>query len=336
MAHKPKVAGSNPAPATTEINRLGQPQAVEHFSPLRGAGCAIAASSPVLYRHHSDRLEDLSEDAIGARRCSRHWAHAKRADGRAVGQRSQSCLEGVTPPLSILQQRRGRLPDHALDHHAFNVPQFGLSRPAWRSSSAPPPRPKLRTVPSAWASAPTVIEGWGSGCAPPRRRGTRLGGRASTASASAPIQSNTRTTGGRARSSGSDRARGSFLTGQPERRRREGDTEAAMDQARRVIEPWQIAESTWLLRAGFMDVRRDRCRKPDGEPGAGLLRARPQGLLRGGRGHAAARRMLVVAWLRGRDRRFEGAGHPRRSGHETPAGRGFRTDRPPPMVDARQ
>lgn len=37
-----------------------------------------------------------------------------------------------------------------------------------------------------------------------------------------------------------------------------------MDQAKRVIEPWQIAESTWLLRSGFMDVRRDRCRKPDG------------------------------------------------------------------------
>src|ERR1700687_2563140 len=43
----------------------------------------------------------------------------------------------------------------------------------------------------------------------------------------------------------------------------------------------------------------------------------------------------AVAWLRGRDRRFEGAGHPRRSGRETPAGRGFRPDRPPPMVDAR-
>lgn len=37
-----------------------------------------------------------------------------------------------------------------------------------------------------------------------------------------------------------------------------------MDQPKRVIEPWQIAESTWLLRSGFMDVRRDRCRKPDG------------------------------------------------------------------------
>jgi 8-oxo-dGTP pyrophosphatase MutT (NUDIX family) len=37
-----------------------------------------------------------------------------------------------------------------------------------------------------------------------------------------------------------------------------------MDQAKRVIEPWQIAESTWLLRSGFMDVRRDRCRKPEG------------------------------------------------------------------------
>jgi len=37
-----------------------------------------------------------------------------------------------------------------------------------------------------------------------------------------------------------------------------------MDQAKRGIEPWQIAESTWLLRSGFMDVRRDRCRKPEG------------------------------------------------------------------------
>ncbi len=37
-----------------------------------------------------------------------------------------------------------------------------------------------------------------------------------------------------------------------------------MDQAKRVIEPWQIAESTWLLRSGFLDVRRDRCRKPEG------------------------------------------------------------------------
>jgi len=31
----------------------------------------------------------------------------------------------------------------------------------------------------------------------------------------------------------------------------------AIDRAKRVIEPWQIAESTWLLRSGFMDVRRD-------------------------------------------------------------------------------
>lgn len=37
-----------------------------------------------------------------------------------------------------------------------------------------------------------------------------------------------------------------------------------MDQAKSGIEPWQIAESTWLLRSGFKDVRRDRCRKPDG------------------------------------------------------------------------
>src|SRR6266851_7680665 len=41
--HDPKVAGSNPAPATTEIDRLGQPQAVEHFGPLRGSGCSIEA-----------------------------------------------------------------------------------------------------------------------------------------------------------------------------------------------------------------------------------------------------------------------------------------------------
>lgn len=37
-----------------------------------------------------------------------------------------------------------------------------------------------------------------------------------------------------------------------------------MDQAKRVIEPWRIAESTWLLRSGFMDVRRDFCRTRDG------------------------------------------------------------------------
>lgn len=36
-----------------------------------------------------------------------------------------------------------------------------------------------------------------------------------------------------------------------------------MDQAKRTIEPWQIIESTWLLRSGFMDVRQDRCRKSD-------------------------------------------------------------------------
>jgi hypothetical protein len=36
-----------------------------------------------------------------------------------------------------------------------------------------------------------------------------------------------------------------------------------MDQAKREIGPWQIVESTWLLRSGFMNVRRDRCRKPD-------------------------------------------------------------------------
>ena len=28
----------------------------------------------------------------------------------------------------------------------------------------------------------------------------------------------------------------------------------AADEARRVIEPWQIVESTWLVRSGFMDV----------------------------------------------------------------------------------
>jgi ADP-ribose pyrophosphatase YjhB (NUDIX family) len=31
-----------------------------------------------------------------------------------------------------------------------------------------------------------------------------------------------------------------------------------------MIEPWEIADSTWILRSGFMDIRRDRCRKPDG------------------------------------------------------------------------
>jgi hypothetical protein len=80
-------------------------------------------------------------------------------------------------------------------------------------------------------------------------------GRASTISASAPIRSTVRTTGGRARSCGSDRARGSFSTGHPERRTRESDTEVTMDQAKRGIKPWQIPESTWLVRSGFMDVR---------------------------------------------------------------------------------
>jgi ADP-ribose pyrophosphatase len=37
-----------------------------------------------------------------------------------------------------------------------------------------------------------------------------------------------------------------------------------MDQMKKVMEPWQIVESTWLLRSGFMDVRRDWCRKRDG------------------------------------------------------------------------
>jgi hypothetical protein len=55
-------------PATTEIDRLGQAQAVEHFSAFRGAGGAIEASPLLLYRRHGDRLEDLPEDAIGARR----------------------------------------------------------------------------------------------------------------------------------------------------------------------------------------------------------------------------------------------------------------------------
>ena len=30
------------------------------------------------------------------------------------------------------------------------------------------------------------------------------------------------------------------------------------------MEHWEIAETTWLLRSGFMDVRRDRCRTRDG------------------------------------------------------------------------
>jgi ADP-ribose pyrophosphatase len=30
------------------------------------------------------------------------------------------------------------------------------------------------------------------------------------------------------------------------------------------LEPWEVVESTWILRSGFMDIRRDRCRKPDG------------------------------------------------------------------------
>ena len=37
-----------------------------------------------------------------------------------------------------------------------------------------------------------------------------------------------------------------------------------MDQAKSGIEPWQIVESAWVLRSGFMNVRQDHCRKPDG------------------------------------------------------------------------
>jgi hypothetical protein len=55
------------APATAEIDRLGQPQAVEHFNPLRGSGGPIEASPLLLHRRHCDRLEDPAEDAIGAR-----------------------------------------------------------------------------------------------------------------------------------------------------------------------------------------------------------------------------------------------------------------------------
>jgi len=32
-----------------------------------------------------------------------------------------------------------------------------------------------------------------------------------------------------------------------------------------VIQPWQITRSAWLVRSAFMDVRRDRCHKPDGD-----------------------------------------------------------------------
>ena len=30
------------------------------------------------------------------------------------------------------------------------------------------------------------------------------------------------------------------------------------------LEPWEVVESTWILRSGFMDIRQDRCRKADG------------------------------------------------------------------------
>jgi hypothetical protein len=32
----------------------------------------------------------------------------------------------------------------------------------------------------------------------------------------------------------------------------------------REIEPWQVVDSTWILRSGFMNIRRDRCRTADG------------------------------------------------------------------------
>ena len=30
------------------------------------------------------------------------------------------------------------------------------------------------------------------------------------------------------------------------------------------LEPWEVVDSTWLLRSGFMNIRQDRCRKADG------------------------------------------------------------------------
>ena len=30
------------------------------------------------------------------------------------------------------------------------------------------------------------------------------------------------------------------------------------------LEPWEVIDSTWILRSGFMNLTRDRCRKPDG------------------------------------------------------------------------
>src|SRR4029434_589995 len=32
----------------------------------------------------------------------------------------------------------------------------------------------------------------------------------------------------------------------------------------REIEPWQVFDSTWILRSGFMNIRRDWCRTVDG------------------------------------------------------------------------
>src|SRR6266478_9732470 len=93
------------APATNEIDRLGQPRAVEHFSPLCGSGGAIEASPALLHRRHRDRFEDLAEDAIRARRIllqevakliqarpDLHGTDLQRFDGRVAGQDLQACV----------------------------------------------------------------------------------------------------------------------------------------------------------------------------------------------------------------------------------------------------
>src|SRR5713226_5206999 len=64
--HNPKVAGSNPAPATTEIERLGEPQAFECFEALRGSGGSIHPLASYFHGSQCDWLKDCAEDRVRA------------------------------------------------------------------------------------------------------------------------------------------------------------------------------------------------------------------------------------------------------------------------------
>src|SRR5207244_3567380 len=61
-----KVVGSNPTPATTEIESLGQAQAFEHFGPLRGSRRPIEALRPLFHGRARDRREVLTKEGVYA------------------------------------------------------------------------------------------------------------------------------------------------------------------------------------------------------------------------------------------------------------------------------